>query len=170
MKKEEIKTEFKKVFKSKVFKAIIYCLGFLIVASFIFKAGMYAGLERASFGRNWGDNYSKNFGMIPRGPRSMMENFDNLPNPHGAIGKIIKSDGTSIVVSDDKDKTEKVVLISSDTEIHKMTDNATKDDLTVDTFVIVIGEPNKDGQIEAKLIRIMPSPENMPVMQNNIVK
>lgn len=158
MKIEEVKVEVKKVFKSKVLKAIICCLGFVIVASFIFKAGVFVGFQKASFGRNWGDNYSRNFGMMPRGPRSMMEDFDNLPNPHGAIGKIVKIDASSVVVVDDKDKTEKVILINSDTKIFKMRESIVKDNLVVGDFVIVIGDPNKDGQIEAKLIRLMPAP------------
>lgn len=170
MKKEEIKEEVKKVFKSKMFKIVVYALGFIVVASLIFKAGMFAGFQKASFGRNWGDNYSRNFGMMSRGPRMMMEDFDNLPNPHGAIGKIIKNDGTSIIVSDGKDKTEKVVLITDKTEIHKARALGVKEDLTPETFVVVIGEPNKDGQIEAKLIRIMPSPEDMGMMGDKFIK
>ena len=36
-----------------------------------------------------------------------------------------------------------------------------KETLTLDKYIIVIGSPNSSGQIEAKLIRIIPSPEEM---------
>jgi len=166
MKKEELILGVKKILKSKVFKAVIYLLGFIIVASFIFRAGVYAGLEKASFGRDWGDNYSKNFGMMPRGPKMMMDNFDNLPNPHGAIGRIIKNNESSVVVLDDKDKIEKVILINDNTEIRKMRESISIGDLEIDTFIVVIGQPNSDGQIEAKLIRVMPSPDDMDSIKN----
>lgn len=165
MKIEEVKVEVKKVFKSKAFRVFLYCLGFIVVASFIFKAGVFVGFQKASFGRNWGDNYSRNFGMTPRGPRSMMEDFDNLPNPHGAIGKIVKIDESSVVVVDDKDKTEKVILINSDTKIFKMRESIMKENLAVGDFLVVIGNPNKDGQIEAKLIRLMPAPGDVGMVQ-----
>jgi len=165
-----IKEEIKKVFKSKVFQVIIYILGFVVIASFIFKAGMYAGLEKASFGKNWGDNYTKNFGMQLRGPRMFMEDFDNFPNPHGAIGKIIKNNGDSIVVLDGKDRTEKIVIINNKTQIRQAKFDVKKEDLTPDSFVVVIGQPNKDGQIEARLIRVVPSPEIMEDLQINPIR
>ena len=33
------------------------------------------------------------------------------------------------------------------------------ENLKVDDFVIIIGDPNAQGQIEAKFIRVMPAPE-----------
>ena len=76
----------KNILKSKVFKIIMIVFGSLFVASFIFQAGMIAGFKKASFGRDWGDNYIKNFGRLEMGPRMMNGKFDNfgdLPIAHG---------------------------------------------------------------------------------------
>ena len=40
-----------------------------------------------------------------------------------------------------------------------MGNNLTIKDLKIDDFVVVIGTPDEQGQIEAKFIRIMPSPD-----------
>jgi hypothetical protein len=57
----------------------------------------------------------------------------------------------------DNDGTEKIVLIKDDTSIRSMRDDISKDRLKVDDFIVVIGSPNAQGQIEAKLIRLMPA-------------
>ncbi len=82
--------------------------------------------------------------------------MQNFPNAHGTVGKIIKIELPTIIVQD-KDETEKVVLIKDDTSIRSGKTDITKNDLKVDDFIVVIGSPNTQGQIEAKLVRIMPS-------------
>ena len=58
-----------------------------------------------------------------------------------------------------KDKTEKVVLVKKDTNIQEMRQELKAENLKIDDFVIIIGNPNPQGQIEAKFIRVMPHPE-----------
>lgn len=84
--------------------------------------------------------------------------FGNMPNAHGAVGKIIKVELPTVVVFDGKDLTEKVIVIDDKTEIRKMRDIVSIDDLKLDEHIIVIGSPNSSGQIEAKLIRFIPAP------------
>jgi hypothetical protein len=67
-------------------------------------------------------------------------------------------------VQDNKDNTEKVVLIKDDTQIQKMMISVKASGLSVDDFVVVIGDPNNQGQIEAKFIRIMPLGMPVPPM------
>jgi hypothetical protein len=152
----KIKHSFKEIMReiseSKILKVIICGFGILVVVCAIFEAGVIAGFHKASFERDWGDNYSRNFG--PRGAQMMPENF---PNAHGAVGRIIKIELPTIIV-EDKDNTEKVVLISDTTQIRKMREVVKKEDLTLDTSVVVIGSPDAEGQIEARLIRILPVP------------
>ena len=155
----ELKNKIKNILGSRIFRGFIYGIGILLIASFIFRAGMLVGFGRASFGRDFGDNYERNFRGPERGGHMMGGMFrEDLPNAHGAIGKIIKIDPTSITVLDGKDKIEKVIDINDKTEIRKMRDTAVIGDLKVDDFVVVIGVPNAEGQIEARLIRIMPEP------------
>jgi len=168
--KNETKDEIKKVVNSKVFKRIIYILGILVIVFFIFEAGIVVGFKRASFGRDWNNNYAMNFGS-PRGGPQMMGGqfgpFGDLPNAHGAIGKIIKTELPTIIVLDEKDNTEKVILINDKTQILQGRENITPDQLKVDDHVVIIGIPNSSGQIEARLIRFLPAPLQAPIIKTN---
>jgi len=150
---KKIYEDIKNVFESKVAFRILAGVGIVLVSLLIFSAGITIGFHKASFGRAWGDNYESNFGMKPNRP---MFGQDNFPNANGAVGKIIKIQLPTIIVQD-KDNTEKVILIKDDTKIQKMMSVIKASDLVVDNFVVIIGSPNNQGQIEAKLIRIMPA-------------
>ncbi|MFZ1019877.1 MAG: hypothetical protein WAN61_02720 [Minisyncoccia bacterium] len=147
---KKISEEIKKVFESKTSFRILCGLGIIIVALLIFSAGIAVGFHKASFGRAWEENYERNFGMEPNHPL-----FDNFPNAGGAIGKIIKIELPTMIVQD-KDNTEKVILLNNDTQIQKMQAKISENDLASGDFVVVIGTPNPQGQIEAKFIRVMP--------------
>ena len=159
--KENVKENIKKILESKVAVRILYGIGIFIVAMLIFSAGITVGFNKASFGHAWGENYERNFGMMPN---RLMFGGDNFPNAHGAIGKIIKIELPTIIVQD-RDNTEKVILIKNDTQIQKLKENITINDLKMDDFIVVIGTPNEQGQIEAKLIRIMPTGMPVPTPQ-----
>ena len=143
------------LFESKISVKILYWVGSIIILVLVFSLGISVGFRKASFGRAWGDNYERNFGMMPNRPEFGKDNF---PNSHGAIGKIIKIELPTIIVQD-KDNTEKIILIKDDTKIQKMMNDIKINELAVDDFIIVIGSPNDKGQIEAKLLRVMPAPE-----------
>lgn len=161
----------KNILKSKTFKIVVITIGVLFVLSLVFQVGMMAGFKRVSFGRDWGDNYERNFGMPRMGPRMMngkFDNFGNIPSAHGAIGQIIKVELPTIIVLDEKDNTEKIVLINEKTEIHKVREEIKKEDLKIDDNVVIMGVPNSSGQIEARLIRIIPAPLNqVPINKIN---
>jgi hypothetical protein len=149
---QKIHEKMLKLFESKISVKILYVVGTVIVLILIFSAGVSVGFHKASFGRAWEENYERNFGMMPGRP---VLGKDNFPNAHGAIGKIIKIELPTIIVQD-KDNTEKVVLMKDDTKIQRMMQELSVNDLTVDDFVVIIGSPNNQGQIEAKFIRVMP--------------
>lgn len=168
---KEIKESIKKVFESKKVSGFLLILGILVIVSFIFQAGVFVGFHKASFGCDWGENYGRNFGMMGGrgGFGGMMGNF---PNSHGATGKIIKIELPVIIVQD-RDNTEKSVLINDDTKIINVRNDYNVSDLKLDENVVVIGSPNSQGQIEAKLIRIMPFPldnQTVPTQVNNPIK
>jgi hypothetical protein len=152
---QKIHEKMLKFFESKILVGILYGVGIVIILILIFSAGMSVGFHKASFGRAWGENYEKNFGMMPNRPGFGKDNF---PNAHGTTGKIIKME-LPIIMVQDKDGTEKVVLIKDDTKIQKMRAEIKTNELLVDDFVVIIGSPNNQGQIEAKFIRIMPNPD-----------
>jgi hypothetical protein len=149
---KKIYENIKKVFESRTAFGILVTAGIVIVLLLTFSAGITVGFRKASFGRAWGDNYERNFGMRPNRP---MFGNDNFPNANGAIGKIIKIELPTIIVQD-KNNTEKVVLIKDDTKIQEIMANIKMSDLALDKYVTVIGSPNSQGQIEAKFIRVMP--------------
>ena len=148
------------IFESKISVKILYSIGSLVILILVFSIGVSVGFHKASFGRAWGDNYEKNFGMMPGRPGFGKDNF---PNTHGAVGKIIKIELPTIIVQD-KNLVEKVILLEEDTRIQKMKQEIKTNELTLNDFVIIIGSPNTQGQIEAKLIRVMPAPE---LLNNN---
>lgn len=166
MKMNQIKEKLNKIVESKNFRKIIYILGAVFILALVFQAGMMVGFRKASFSRDWGNNYERNFGPKREASRLLKDGMRDIPNANGAIGKIIKVDFPNITVLD-KDQTEKVVIIKDDTSILERKEILTKDSLTVDKFIIVIGNPNAQGQIEAKLIRIMPNPEAMIKLNMN---
>lgn len=156
---KQIYEDIKKILESKISNKLLYTIGIALVAMLIFSAGVSVGFHKASFGRAWGENYERNFGF--RSDRPMFGNMfttNNFPNSHGTVGKILKIELPTMIVQD-KDNTEKVVLIKDDTQIQKMMSLVKVNNLSIDDYVIVIGSPNELGQIEAKLIRIIPSPE-----------
>ncbi len=159
---KKVYEDIKKVFESKVLVGFLYSIGVVIVVILIFSAGVSVGFHKASFGRAWGENYERNFGIRPD---RMMFGDDNLPNPHGVMGKIIKIELPAIITESDGE-TEKTVLVNKDTKIKRMRNEISSADLKADDFIVVIGNPNNQGQIEAKLIRVIPSPKLISNSQN----
>lgn len=149
---------FKKIFESKTSKIIISLLGLLVLILFVFRAGISVGHKKAMFRCDWGRNYEANFGPAGPGPLMREPFMELMPNAHGSIGKIIKIDLPSIVVLDEKENTEKIVLINEMTEIREARGSSKQEDLKIDERVVIIGEPNSLGQIEAKFIRLFQTP------------
>jgi len=149
------KIDMKDFFKSKFFSGIIITLVILIGICLVFQAGKFVGQRKAEFSRGMGDNYSRIFDR-PSGVMNMigLPPLD-LPGSHGSVGKIIKIDLPKVVV-EDRENVEKVIVISDKTTIREFREEIKPDDLEVGDFIVVLGKPNNNGQIEADLIRIMP--------------
>lgn len=159
---KDFKQKFTKSVGSKMLVRLLEIVGIIVIALIIFSAGIVVGFHKANFGRAWGEHYNENFGIgHPNGFLGDLDKIgvlNNFPNAHGAVGKIIKVELPNIIVQD-RGNTEKVVAIADDTTIQEGGDIVTSTDLHTDDFVVVIGSPNTEGVIEAKLIRVMPSPE-----------
>jgi len=59
----------------------------------------------------------------------------------------------------DRGGIEKIISLGDDTTIEKNGEELEVSDLSADDFIVVIGTPNDRGMIEAKFIRVIPSPE-----------
>ncbi|KKU78575.1 MAG: hypothetical protein UY04_C0033G0011 [Parcubacteria group bacterium GW2011_GWA2_47_7] len=149
---------FNEFVRSKKFTRVALGIGVLVLVLVIFQLGVFIGFHRAGFSYHMGDNYYRAFeerdesilrtgGMGGRG----------FTNAHGATGKIIKIALPTIIV-ESPDLVEKIILTNDDTEFRSSIGATTAQDLKLNDAIIVIGSPNDDGEIVARLIRILPTP------------
>ncbi len=145
--------DIKKAIQSKNFSRVLIGLGSLLAAALIFQAGVAVGYRKAAFSFSWGDKYYRSFGG-PRGQFAPGMPRGGFPDAHGSSGRVITIDLPTLVIQD-RDGVEKVVLIKDDTVIRRFRDTVRPEDVKVDDLAVIIGEPNDESQIEAKLIRLM---------------
>jgi hypothetical protein len=156
--------------KHDFLKRAIIGLAVFFAMLVIFGTGIFVGEMKARFSYRWAENYHRNFGGPPGG---FMGNLRMPPPPdnefvesHGIFGQIIKIGDSDFVIKG-QDNAEKVVVINKDTAINSGKKTITKADLRVGEQVVVIGSPNSQGQIDAKLIRVFGG-STMMVPQINI--
>ena len=148
-----------KIFNTDTLKWVIIGLAGFIIVVLAFGLGIWVGTKKAEFSYRWAESYHENFG----GPRGgFVANWRDFPagdliEGHGSFGEIIKIDDNSFVIKS-RENAEKVILLKEDTVIEKFRETIKPGDLKTGDFVVVIGSPNDSGQIEAKLIRVMPAP------------
>ena len=148
------------IFESKVFKIIVLCIAGLIVLVFVFGLGIFVGTERANFSFRWADEYHRNFGGPQAGFFGDFVGQDRqFTNANGSFGQIIKIDSTSGTITiKGVDNVEKNILTTVKTTIIYQRKNIKLLDLKINENVVVIGDPDSNGQIQAELIRVMAPP------------
>jgi hypothetical protein len=143
--------------KKDILKWILIGLGVFIIAALIFKAGMFVGAMKANFSYRWAEQYHKNFA----GPQAgffgdwRIPPFGDFIEGHGTFGEIIKIEGNNLIVKG-RENIEKIVLVNEKTVIKSGFKDIKISDLKVGDIIVIIGSPNEQGQIEAKLIRVFP--------------
>ncbi len=157
--------DIKQIIKSKPYMAIALSISVIAVLFLVFSSGMYIGYRKARFSYQWGENYHKNFG----GPRDgFMGDFGgkDLINANGVAGQIMKIDNSTLVIRS-RDNVEKIVAVKDDAVINRLNETVKLNALKIGDFVVVIGEPNDDGQIDAKFLRTIPTAasSSMPMMR-----
>jgi hypothetical protein len=157
----------KKTQSKDVLKWVIIAIGSFVIVVFIFGFGMFVGGIKARFSYRWAESYHENFAGPKGGFFGNWQRMPPLPGDfvqsHGTFGEIIKINNSDFVIKGQAEM-EKIVLIKDDTVIEKGRTKITKNDLKVGDQVVVIGSPNNQGQIEAKLIRLFDG--NMPPVPN----
>jgi hypothetical protein len=147
--------QFKKICLSVAIPKIIIVLAVLLVFLLVFQAGFAVGFRKAAFSFNWDKNYMTGGFDDPRSFMApFMRDIDDV-NPHGAVGEIISIRLPSILVKRSSGA-EEVINIGPMTSIRNLRLVASTSDLALHKQVIVIGEANDSGQIDASLIRILP--------------
>ncbi len=147
--------------ESKTFKKVLIGIVIVVIALFIFQAGVFIGYRKASFSFGWGERYFETFGgpggrVFPGG--SFRQGM--FTDAYGATGEIIKIQLPVFIVLGN-DGIEKEIVVTDDTVIHRFREKVDTSALTRGDLVVVIGEPNAQSQIESRLVRIMPSPDGV---------
>jgi hypothetical protein len=140
--------------RSAAFAKVMLSVAALAVLAFAFRAGMEAGYRRAELACRFDQSFYR-VGQ-PR-PRAF---FGDTPDTHGAVGEIETVNLPTFVVEDNG--REKVVRIDDDTDIMSASGPVEASELTEGQMVIVIGAPNDDAEVVAKLVRVMPKAAPLP--------
>lgn len=152
---EDNQSQNKKLLHHDGLKWIIIALLAIGVIILVFGIGLWVGGKKAKFSYHWAEQYHEMFA----GPRAgFFGDWRSFPRgefieAHGAFGEIIEMKENEFVIKGRGD-VEKVILIIDKTIIQKGREKVKKEDLKVGNFVVVIGSPNEEGKIEAKMIRI----------------
>lgn len=139
---------------SKKFWIVIGILLGLASLLLVFQAGMSIGERKAAFACRWADNYQRNFAGPKKGFMSRFPNPEIIES-HGAFGRVLRVDPSSLVIKR-PDGIERIVDVSTDTEILRTRFRINLSDVQTDEEAVVIGRPTEDGRIRAGLIRILP--------------
>lgn len=140
-----------------ILKRVIIGLVVFAVVCLIFWIGIFVGGTKARFSYRWAESYHKNFA----GPRGgFLDDWRSFPrgdfiSSHGVFGQIIKIEESTIIIKEGNN-VERIVAVKDSTIIERLRETVKISDLRVDDFIVVIGEPNDSGQIEAKFIRLLP--------------
>ena len=143
---------------SRAIIIILATLATLAILAGVFQLGVSVGERKSRHFTRWFDNYNQN--MLPPAPHRPGPGLPPgnmpmpmLPNAHGVFGKILSVSDNSLIIQG-QDNVEQNVLITSSTAIRIDRRIGTIEDLKPETEVSVLGAPNEQGQIEARLIRL----------------
>ncbi len=125
----------KHFFQSHALAVVLSIIVVLVLVMGAFAVGERVGFHKASFDPNNGNHM--------------------MTDAHGSAGKVIAITLPTITI-EDKDNTEKTVVVSDQTVIRKFRNTLTSQDIAVGDYIVAIGEPNTQSQIAATLIRILP--------------
>lgn len=158
----DIHIDGKSFVRSKTFKGALWVIGIFVVLSLVFKAGEFVGFRKAGFSYRVGEQYFR--GMM--GPRMGVIKIrgaapQDFMMGHGTFGRVVSVSSTSLVLQG-REGAEQVVLVTSETVINRFRETITVNELKADDNVVIIGSPNDAGQVEARLIRVMPALPPMP--------
>ena len=144
-------------------RSVLSVLGCLAALAGAFALGVAVGNQKAEFSNRWGDNYYRNFGGQSFGGRAgfsggMMGGFrdSRFFGGHGADGQVISRTDNSLAIKS-PDGTERGVVVGTDTAIRRFRSEIQLSDINIGDAVVVIGQPDEAGRIQARLIRVMPA-------------
>lgn len=139
--------------QSKFLHGLLIGIATLVVLLAVFILGTAVGARKASHFSRWCEQNERMF--APSGPIGNM-GTPSFPNDmHGVFGNVLSASGTTMTV-EGQDGVEHAVTVSGSTIVRRGQATATSTDIHSNDHVGVFGDPNDQGGIEAKLIRIFP--------------
>ena len=125
----------------------------LLIGSFAL--GTMTGFRRASFSCHWGERYGDMMGMpFPGRGKGFEAPQQGMFDAHGANGIVVSVKDQQLVVKG-PDGIEKTVNVTSTTDIRKGPVQVTStSQIAPNDRVVIFGNPNESGIIDATLIRI----------------
>lgn len=149
----------KELTQSKSFQGILIGIIISIIALLIFQAGVTVGQHKARFGDRMGEHFERNFVDMNREGFSPSLGFGEMlpPGGHGAAGEVMSVTLPTFVIAG-PDNLERTIVVTDETVIRQYRNEVNTESIRTGNFVVVLGEPNDKGEIEAKLIRFLPPP------------
>lgn len=149
-------------FHSPKFTWILKGIAAFVILLVVFQLGVFVGFRKAGFSYRWGENYHRAFG----GPRGgFMRDFEgrDFVSGNGTTGIVVKTDKDRFVVKGN-DGVEKIITVSQATTLERGKVSIPLADLKIDDRVVIIGAPDNNGSIEAKVVRVFEAlpPPPMP--------
>ena len=126
-------------------RTLLWTLSFILVLLVVYALGIVVGYRRATFETAFDDHYSRTFNV------GMMLNPPMMP--HGVIGRVIDIATGTLSVRDPFGN-EVYVLIASGTTVREFNEDVSAATIANGDNVAVIGEPDADGDVEARFIRL----------------
>ncbi|MDO8583987.1 MAG: hypothetical protein Q7R83_02290 [bacterium] len=131
-------------------KATLFAvLGLVLIVGGLF-VGLSMGERRGSHFFRFSERYDRLLGP----EENMPFGRPPLPGIHGVSGKVL-SVSTSTLILENPDNIEQDIAVSSSTDVRSGMRPISLDQITPGQIVVVFGAPNNQGQIEARLIRLM---------------
>lgn len=137
------------MYKNKVVIGVIS----IIAALLIFQSGVFVGYHKASSSYSGGDHFYRM--MQGPTPEGMMDRDDFSPT-HGASGRIVSVSLPSFIVAA-PNNLEKTVTVDGQTIIRRFRDTVGQNDIHANDLVLVLGDPDQSGTIQARFVRLMPA-------------
>jgi hypothetical protein len=146
---------------SPVHRYALFALGGLVLIVGGYTLGLCIGERKARHFSEWCDNYGAMFEMpMHRRPPFPFASI-GTPSSHGVFGKIITVSGNEFIIQG-RDDIEQHVIITSSTAIRRGKDQGGLQDLLLEGTAAVFGVPTSSGAIEARLIRLLDQPQDIP--------
>jgi hypothetical protein len=144
------------VISSKKARWTVGVIGVLLAALLIFHVGVVVGSHSGQFGCSSMDRGFRS-SFLPGGFELP---YGFISDGHGAVGVVTAVTLPTFTVQT-REGTNQTIVVSTSTIIQSMNGSDTKA-LSVGSQIVVLGEPDGQGRINAKMIRILPVTQIRP--------